>query len=130
MKNKLVLTILFSLFTGTIFAQDSEEIIYGSQIWFAKQGLNEKMMKSMEEKTKKFNRGEDAVYPIYSKIFEPKNLKIIHVKKHKIRFDAGPANAIFIISVLGFDKLTGLTGTGFAYPKPTNNNINEPIGSR
>ena len=50
MKNKLVLTILFSLFTGTIFAQDSEEIIYGSQIWFAKQGLRDKMMKGMEEK--------------------------------------------------------------------------------
>ena len=66
MKNKLVLTMLFALFTGTVFAQDSEEIIYGSQIWFAKQGLNEKMMKGMEEKTKKFNRGEDAVYPIYS----------------------------------------------------------------
>ena len=66
MKNKLALTMLFALFTGTVFAQDSEEIIYGSQIWFAKQGLSDKMMKGMEEKTKKFNRGENATYPMYT----------------------------------------------------------------
>ncbi len=66
MKNKLVLSVLFTLLTGSIFAQDSEEIIYGSQIWFAKQGLSAKMMKGMEDKTKKFNRGEDATYPMYT----------------------------------------------------------------
>lgn len=66
MKNKLVLSVLFTLLTSSIFAQDSEEIIYGSQIWFAKQGLSAKMMKGMEDKTKKFNRGEDATYPMYT----------------------------------------------------------------
>ena len=62
MKNKLVLSVLFALLSSSIFAQDSEELIFGTQIWFAKQGLNQKMMKGMEEKTKKFNRGEDATY--------------------------------------------------------------------
>tara|TARA_Y100000817_G_C16841056_1_gene538006 strand:- start:545 stop:1291 length:747 start_codon:yes stop_codon:yes gene_type:complete len=65
MKNKLILSVLFTLSSLT-FAQDSEEVIYGSQIWFAKQGLNAKMLKGMEEKTKKFNRGEDATYPMYT----------------------------------------------------------------
>ena len=41
MKNKLILSVLFTLSSLT-FAQDSEEVIYGSQIWFAKQGLNAK----------------------------------------------------------------------------------------
>jgi|TARA_B100002019_G_scaffold217777_1_gene190467 hypothetical protein len=66
MKNKLVLSVLFALLSSSIFAQDSEELIFGTQIWFAKQGLNQKMMKGMEEKTKKFNRGEDATYPMYT----------------------------------------------------------------
>jgi len=66
MKNKLILSVLIALVSNSIFAQDKEELIYGSQVWFAKQGLNEKMMKGMEEKTKKFNRGEDATYPMYT----------------------------------------------------------------
>ncbi len=66
MKNKLILSMLFTFFSSLTFSQDSEELIYGSQIWFAKQGLNAKMMKGMEEKTKKFNRGENATYPMYT----------------------------------------------------------------
>ena len=41
--------------------------------------------------------------------------------KLNIKFDAGPAAATFIISFLGFFKLLGFTGTGFAQPIPKNN---------
>ena len=54
---------LFTLLTSSIFAQDSEEIIYGSQIWFAKQGLSAKMMKGMEDKTKKIQSGRRRYVP-------------------------------------------------------------------
>ena len=44
------------------------------------------------------------------KAFEPNNRIIMQETKHKIKFlDAGPANAIFIISSLGFERLTGFT---------------------
>ena len=47
-----------------------------------------------------------------------------------IKLDAGPANATLIISSRGLEKFTGLTGTGFAQPNPTNNIIKEPMGSK
>ena len=50
--------------------------------------------------------------------------------KARSKFEAGPAKAIFIISFVGFLRLKGLTGTGFAHPKPTKKIINVPIGSR
>ena len=50
--------------------------------------------------------------------------------KAKIILDAGPAIATFIMSIRGFEKLAGFTGTGLAQPKPTNNIINDPIGSK
>ena len=50
MKNKLILSVLFTLSSLT-FAQDSEEVIYGFKFGLQK-GLNAKMLKGMEEKLK------------------------------------------------------------------------------
>mgnify|MGYP004499737293 CR=1 FL=1 len=44
-------------------------------------------------------------------------------------FDTGPAKAVIAISLLGFLKLLGFTGTGLAQPKPNNNIPSAPIGS-
>ena len=51
-------------------------------------------------------------------------------RNERSKFDAGPANAIFIISGLGWRKLLALTGTGFAQPNPTNNIMIVPMGSK
>ena len=51
-------------------------------------------------------------------------------KKASIRLDIGPAASTLIIYCLGLFKLNVLTGTGFAYPNPINNNISDPIGSK
>ena len=66
MKNKFILNALIALFTISLFAQENDEVIYSSTIWFSKPMLNEKMMKGMEEKTKLFNRGANSEYPMYS----------------------------------------------------------------
>ena len=58
------------------------------------------------------------------------NLIIIPPRNAKIKFDAGPAKATFIMSTRGFEKLTGFIGTGLAHPNPTNNIIKDPIGSK
>lgn len=67
----------------------------------------------------------DVRGPIYPVI----RIKIPLIKANS-RFEAGPANAIFIMSTLGFAKYLESTGTGFAQPKPTNKIISEPKGSR
>ena len=46
------------------------------------------------------------------------------------KFESGPAAATLIMSDLGFSRLFGFTGTGYAYPIPINKIINVPIGSR
>ena len=51
---------------------------------------------------------------------------VLEMDEANNKFDAGPAKAIFIISVLGLAKYRESTGTGFAQPNPTNKIINEP----
>ena len=43
--------------------------------------------------------------------------------------DTGPASAVMAIPLLGFLKLLGLTGTGFAQPKPNSKRNSAPNGS-
>ena len=58
------------------------------------------------------------------------NLKKIEPRMAKKIFEAGPAIAINIISVLGSERFRILTGTGFAHPNPRKYNANVPIGSK
>ena len=59
-----------------------------------------------------------------------KNRSIMPPMKAKIKLAAGPAAATFIISILGFLKNLGSTGTGFAQPNPTNKIMSDPIISK
>jgi hypothetical protein len=60
----------------------------------------------------------------------PINLKSIPPTKANHKLDAGPANAIFIISIRGLAKYRESTGTGLAHPKPTKRIINDPYISK
>ena len=55
---------------------------------------------------------------------------IVPLISAKIKLDAGPANAIFIISIRGLLKWRESTGTGLAHPKPTKRIMSEPNISR
>jgi len=53
-----------------------------------------------------------------------------NLRQYVIRLEIGPAIATSNIPFLGSLKFKGLTGTGFAHPKPAINIIIVPIGSR